>query len=340
MKTTTTYLTIALALVAIGCSGGSGSSSSSTTTRNLTGSVPENSTPALVKGVDTASCQADTILATDSSGTTTQADVASDCTFSIELAVGESYAISFLNGDTFVATLIFDSGVSGTSSSIPLSSGDGTISLGSITFTGSVATPALNPLTRCDEDDDGTSDFDDSDDDNDGIDDDAEEDCDLDGHRDDMDADLSCSDSTDSAHVFEVKPRNNPHTDRGRDTVDPEQRISARIGCTVDTSTVNSTTFHVESAAGEEVECTLATESHSYGSRIVCAHDPLAADTVYTLTISGITCEDGQVVTDVTSSFLSESEDDDEGSPEDELDDSSSSDDDGNDDSEDSSDDD
>ena len=130
------------------------------------------------------------------------------------------------------------------------------------------------------------------------------------------------------SNVFEIKPRNDPHTNRGRNTVDPEQRISARIGCDVDSTTVNDTTFHVESSDGLTVECTLATESHSYGSRIICAHDPLEANTVYTLTISGIACEDGQLVAEATSSFLTESEDDDEGSPEDELDDASSSDDD------------
>lgn len=326
MKKITAYLTILLAFTAINCSSNNGGGSSNSTTRNLTGNVPENSTPALMKGATTiAPCQANTILATSSSGSTTQGSIAADCTFSIELAVGQSYVISFLNGDTFVATLIFDTGISGTASSLPLASGDGAINLGSITFTGSVASPTSNPLIHVDDDHDGISDFDDSDDDNDGINDDEEDDCDLDGHRDDMDADLSCSSNDSTPRMFEVKPHDDQHTELGRDTVDPDQRISARVSCTLDDSTLDNTTFHVESEAGDAVECTFATETHSYGSRIVCGHASLQTDTVYTLTIAGLKCQDGQAITEASSQFLTDSENTDDGSKEDELDDSSSS---------------
>jgi len=349
MKKSAILIAFGMALIlATGCSGGSGTSSGGSSTRAVTGNVSNpggNVNQALMAGLAAVAddCSADTVMATDTSGNSTQASVSDDCSFSLTLDVGTSYVVSFLMEDEFVASLIFDTGNGDTTSVISVSDGSSAIGLGQITITGNVAEPASNPLSQCDEDDDGLDDYDDSDDDGDEVDDADEEDCDLDGYSDDDDSDDSdCEgdDNQSSGQIKDVKPRNDPHTDLGEDRVDLDKDIRARIHCTVDPSTVTAQTFMVESEDGEPLDCTFSFDETSSGTRITCDHNGFADDTVYTATLNGILCEDTTAVESGSWTWLTETEDDDEGCEEDDRDDELESDDDSGEDDEDDDDDD
>lgn len=327
--------TIGLALLA-GCGGGTSGSDSQEGTRVVTGTVSGSSGSSnLVTRAASDDCVADTILATDTTGATTSASVADDCSFSLTLATGKSYVVSLLLGDEFVATLIFDSGIEGFStSSLPLSDGS-LLDLGQITISGTVASAENEALDQCDNDGDGTSDLDDADDDEDGVEDEEEEDCDLDGFDDDEDEDdpdCETENGENEAQVLEVKPRNDPHTDRGDDRVDLDKEVKARLSCTVDRDTVTADTFRVISEDGlHEVACTHEfSGSGRSGNRIACDHesDDFLADTVYVATIDGVMCEDGRTVSPRSWEWLTETSDDDEGDAEDDMDEEDEDDDD------------
>lgn len=315
---------LALAGFMAACSGGSATGSGSTTTRTLTGSVSSDDPAALVKSQTTASCAADEVIATSVDGDTTTASVDADCNFSLTLNVGESYSIGFLNDDTFVASLIFNTGISGfTGTNINIGSSGDDIDLGGITITGNVAIAENDPLDQIDSDDDGSPDLDDSDDDGDGIEDEDEDDCDLDGIWDDFEDDDSCEDDDSGlVKVREVKPRNDPQPEHGNDRVDLDKDVRARIACRIDTDSVTSETFSVVSADGEHtVDCTYTFNSER--NHVECEHDSddFLPDTVYTATLSGVMCENGSEVQERSWTWLTEESDDDEGSSEDDSDD-------------------
>lgn len=317
-------------LIMVGCGGASSGTATSTTdstTRALTGSVDggSSSVSALMALANT-SCLADTVIATDTTATTTTAEVAEDCSFSIDLATGKSYAISFLLDEEFVASLIFDSGISGFSgSSLPVSDGDGAIDLGTVTFSGFVALPEIEPLDQIDSDDDGVADSDDTDDDGDDVSDDEEEDCDLDGVSDDWDESedaAACATDSGDVAIFEVKPRNDPNPEEGEDFVDLDKEVRARIGCLVDTSTVTDTTFQVSSDS-DAITCTFEFSDEGDDHRkIKCKHEDqdFQASTLYTITLDGIQCEDGRSVESRSWSFMTTDEDTSDGDIEDDID--------------------
>ena len=308
-----------------GASSGSstGTSASSSTTRTLTGSLAASSNSALVKALTNTSCEADQVIATSVDATTATATVDENCDFSLTLTLGQTYSIAFLLNNNFVASLIFDTGISGfTSSSLSVGAGSGAVNLGTITINGNTAFAEHDALDQMDSDDDGISDLDDSDDDNDGIDDLDEGDCDLDGVIDDYDddsCDTSISDGV--ARVREVKPRNDPHTDRGNDRVDLDKEVRARIACEIDPDTVTSDTFIVQSEDSSHiVDCTY--DFNSDGNRVSCVHDNdrFELDTVYMATLSGVSCMDGTPVQEVTWYWLSDDEDSGSGCYEDDTD--------------------
>jgi len=304
MKTTmkTIWLTAGLSvLVACGGSvGSSGSGGASTTTRDLTGSVDGSGGAALAKAAAADSCVADTILATDSAANTTSAAIADDCSFTLSLEVDKSYVISFLLGDTFVATLLYDDGTGGVSgSAFPLLSGSSAIDLGTITFSGTIATPGTNPLSEIDTDGDGEVDSVDSDDDGDGIADSDEVDCDLDGFHDDEDDSSDCATTVDSSvpHVVEAEPRNDPD---GNHRVSTDEEVKARVSCVIDQSTVTADSFAIASEDGSDViECSFEYSGEDSGDEIKCKHESqdFMDDTVYIATMDGVTCEDGTPIT-------------------------------------------
>lgn len=317
-------LIIGLSLIA-GCGGGTSGTAADDTegdSRTVTGSLASAGGAGLMKGLHADDCEADMIIATTTSGETSSADVEEDCSFSLSLSVGRSYVISLALDDDFIATLIFDSGIRGdTTSVLPLSSG-GILDLGIITIFGNVATAEHEPLDECDQDGDGEDDLEDEDDDDDGVEDEEEEDCDFDGSLDDYDEDDGeCEEGEDEniAYILSVKPYDDPE---GWDPVDLEREVKARIDCEVDESTVTSETFYVVSEDGEHmVECNY--EFSGSGSKIECDHDDFEdflPDTYYSATIDGVMCLDGRAVETLSWIWLTEAEDTDEGCREDELD--------------------
>lgn len=317
-------------LTVVGCGGGASETTTETTstTRALTGNVDGGTASvSALKALANTACLADTVIATDTAAATTTADVAEDCSFSVDLATGKSYAISFLLNGEFVASLIFDSGISGFSgSSLPISDGDTAIDLGTVTFSGSTAIPEIEPLDQIDCDDDGIFDSDDDDDDGDDVSDDEEEDCDLDGVSDDWDEseddDACTTDLGDVAQVYEVKPRNDPNPEEGEAFVDLDKEVRARIGCLVDTSTVTDTTFQVASES-DTIACTFEFSDEGDSHRkIKCKHEDqdFQASTLYTITLDGIQCEDGRGVESRSWSFMTTDEDTSDGDVEDDID--------------------
>lgn len=269
-------------------------------------------------------CLADTVIATDTAGETTVTSVDSACDFTLELAIGSSYVISFTEDGSFLATLIFDSGIVGfTSSDLTMTAGVGAIDLGPISISGNLAVPENEPEAETDEDGDGLDDLEDEDDDDDGVEDELDgEDCDLDGIEEGDEEDEECGEET-TARVLEVKPRNDPHTDEGEDRIDLDKDVKARLSCEVDQSTVTEETFRVDSPS-DVISCTYKfSGSGRSGNRIECEHDDqdFLPDTVYTATVDGVKCLDGRDVTPRSWSWLTEEDDDDKGDVEDDLDD-------------------
>lgn len=324
---TVLLLAIGLMMILITCSGtGSTDETATDEIRTVTGTVPAaNASINSLMTRQAAECAADTVMATDTAGETTSATVGADCSFSLTLSVGKAYVISLVLEDEFVATLLFDSGVGGfTTSTLPVGEGEEIIDLGSITISGIVATSDREPLEQNDCDGDGEDDLADDDDDNDGLDDDEEEDCDLDGHIDDVDDDDDCEedeDREDEGRVLEVKPRNDPHPELGEDRVDLDKEVRARISCEVDRTSVSATTFRVE-ATGDVIACTHEFSGRGRGDTVKCHHDDddFLADTTYTATLEGVLCTDGRTVKTTSWSFRTETEDDDEGDAEDQID--------------------
>lgn len=326
----------------------SGSATSSSDTRALTGSVSSaettNSNSSFLQNDSSLDCEADQILATDSTGESLSTDVDANCDFSISLILGKSYNISFLKNSEFIASLIFSRRLNGdTTSTIPVSEGTGAIDLGSIIFSGNVASPEQNPLHHCDFDGDGISDYDDDDDDGDGTYDDNESDCDLDGFDDDFDlsSDDSClpggGNSSLGGLILRVKPFD------GAPDVDLDKDVRIDVGCRLDRTTVTNDTVIVMDADLNQMTCDLRVEPEHFHDKIVCRHrdEPFTANTTYTVTLDGLYCDDDTQIETVSWNFSTELQDDDDGDLEDELNDDSSddSDDESIDDSEDDSDD-
>lgn len=280
-------------------------------TRNVVGTVSSNSTSSLTK---TASddCAIDKVIATDSQAQTTQATLEDDCFFTLSLAANKAYSLGFVEGDEFVATMIFNnSSTSITSSTFIISEGEQDIDLGIITIDGSLAVPQNEPSTQNDQDEDGISDFDDEDDDGDGVEDDFEEDCDFDGYYDDYDdEDEECEgdeeeeeseDGEETPEVLEVYP-NDGDTD-----IEIDEDIEVRFGCEVNEDSLTSETFIVESETGEQIECTFHTENS--GSIVVCEHEEdfqLLAE--YTVTLENIECANEEVIATTSWSFTTSDE--------------------------------
>lgn len=306
-----------------------GSSSTSSTEREITGSVA-GANASLSKAAGGApDCAADTIQATTVAGEVVTADVATDCSFSLSLAVDQSYLIGLAKDDAFVASLVFDTGSGAFTSSVLTLTSGAAIDLGLISIAGQVATAEFNPLEEVDRDDDGVSDYEDSDDDNDEVEDNDEGDCDLDGIIDDDDAsedDDSCSaEEAGSARVLEIKPRNDPHPELGDDLVDLDKEVRARFSCTVDQSSVTSDTFTLVGDDESVIECSFEFSGRGHdGNTVTCKHEgqDFSADTTYTLTISGVTCDDATVVPDKTVTWKTKAEDNDDGDAEDDIDNS------------------
>lgn len=181
-------------------------------TRTVTGSVPKTQTSLVARAdviIPTFSCVADEVVATDSVGEATTENMDTDCTFSIELIVGEVYSFGFALKGSQVATMAFShSSETLPTSVLAIGAGDAPLDFGRITIEGSSGYSETEPSTVNDLDEDGIVDYDDEDDNNNGIPDTHEEDCDLDGFWDVYDADTAgCTeDETANGEVEEDDP--------------------------------------------------------------------------------------------------------------------------------------
>ena len=301
-----------------GCLGSSSTDSSSQTVsessgqKTVTGTLTTDSDTSFLMASGSASCTSDIVIATDTSGDTVSSEVTADCSFSLTLNTGKNYVISFALNDEFVATLFFDSGVSGiTTPTLPVDNDNGSIDLGSITITGDTATCENNPLEEVDTDGDGTDDYTDEDDDEDGTYDIAEDDCDLDGLLDDYDDEQNCGEEMDDfARVLDVRPNRHRHRHHlWGDLVNLRKKVKARIACYVDPDNLDNENFRVESEFGDQIECDFRLRRyhrHDHRqSKVICRHelDPFESDTTYTATIDGLMCEDGRPVQEVSWSW-------------------------------------
>lgn len=258
-------------------------------TREVRGSVEED---------ENGTCAATSVVADPEDNPPISEQIGPDCRFSLSLEINHAYEISFENSGVFVARLVFDSNPDTFPATfLYLAAGDTAIDLGTITFDGAEATAANSPSTQNDQDGDGISDYEDTDDNNDETSDTDEEDCDLDGVIDVNDNDISsCSpeeeedgETSPSRQVVEVTPRNNSIN------IGENADIGARFNCTVDTATVNTTTFSVASE-GEFLDCDYIFANE--GKVVLCAHDEtnLISLASYTAVIDGIDCTDGAEV--------------------------------------------
>lgn len=300
------------------CGGATGTQSTTSSTSTVSGTVASSSSSASadfsVTDYAVSGCFADTVVATDSDLATTSATVDGNCQFELSLTLNKSYSIAFLLEDQFVANLVFDSGNQmGMTSSLRLGQSAVTLELGQITVTGNSAIPQTNPLSLIDCDDDGLFDYDDSDDDGDGVEDEAEEDCDLDGHLDDDDDD--CLVNADQK-IIRVKPSDS------KTDVDLNKDVKVYTRCPLDLTEFSSDQYQVVAADGSVVDCSYKYSYYDHHAKLECEHAAnFAADTEYTVTVTGLVCSTGESIPEVSFSFTTEIEDDDVGDAEDDSDD-------------------
>lgn len=147
-------------IAAAGCSGGSTTpaddgNGDETTTRPLSGTIG-TANESISGKAESYGCQADIckVIATDTSGGTVMDEDLAECVFELDLEVGKSYMVSFVDcGGEWVA------GMSGV---LKVEAGEG-IELGTITISGSIAT-SEHPFDEfLDTDGDGTVDSEDED---------------------------------------------------------------------------------------------------------------------------------------------------------------------------------
>lgn len=327
---------VSISILFAACSSTASDANTDSTTRAITGNVSSASSAALstsflarfafAADAAAADCSADSIIATDVAGATVVATVDSACDFSLDLELEKSYVVSLTQDGAFVATLIFDSGLTGfTSSALALSASDSAVDLGWITINGTVATPENNPLSYCDKDDDGENDLIDDDDDEDGVEDSDERDCDYDGFLDDDDGEYSEEHSDSCATVDgEFITRVKPYDDG--EAIDLDKEVKIYTTCAIDEATVSAATFAVVADSGEALACTFEVSSDDEHNELKCKHEetPFAADTVYTVTVDGLQCVAGDAIASAEWSFSTEATDDDDGDYEDDFDDEDS----------------
>lgn len=324
------FQVIALLLIVlqVSCGGGSvggteAGNPPSTLERSVIGSVPSATqnrvTQLLGVSLRADACAADRVIATNVSGDTVMADVSSSCTLQLVLPIDTAYSVSFVKNDAFIASMIFNNNPNTFASSyFVVSAGASPIDFGAIVFVNGVATPAVEPATQNDYDDDGVSDYDDDDDDEDGLSDEHEEDCDLNGLINDYDD--PCEDESDgdngndedeevTATLLEVEPRNDRNLTDDEELVSLNETVQARFNCNVDFDSVTAFTFSIVATA-DTIECVY--DVSDSGETIRCEHDddPFLPDTTYTATLDGVTCDGGVPISAVSWSWKTEAEDD------------------------------
>lgn len=320
------YFVVLLILFVVSC----GSSTSSSLGGSEIGN-PSTPSRALLGLFQDNNCNIDKVIATDSLGQTTSGNLAEDCSFSIDLEADKAYAISFVRDDIFVASMIFNQGISDLDSTVFfMSEDDEAVDLGEIVINGTDAFPENQPSAQNDQDNDGINDFDDDDDDNDGQLDDQEIDCDLDGYLDDVDEDDDCDEEDENNEdneggeedededdeddensndqeqniILQVNPRN------GAVGVSLDRELKVRTGCEIDIQTLNNDTFSISSSE-ETIACDF--DLNANNTRIDCdpIEDFLPLET-YTVVIEGVECRNGDIIPTTSWQFTTNNEDEDE----------------------------
>ncbi len=275
--------------------------SSKTTT--LSGSVGAGS--ATTKSVSSSgTCEADSVVATDTNGQATQAAVQNNCGFTLTIQPTQSYVITLLLNGQFVATLQFDSGVAGFPTTLlTVRDGTTTIALGRIHINGSTGKSTTEPLSAGASEDEGEE-----------LANGESPEC----HGGNTKA-ADCATANTEAHVLAVRPRPEAFCKfleqagvevRFCDRVPLKAPVTAWVNCRVDSDSINSTTFHVE-ANGKPISCDYRLVRWLRAPRakhhlVRCWHraDPFTADTIYTATLDGLRCQDGRTVAKRTWSWL------------------------------------
>lgn len=302
------YILFILPLLFLACGnlGGSEAGNPPSSNRNVIGnltSTASTSTSSFSRSTLRASsdnCEADLVIAYDSTGDFVEAEAESDCSFDLDLVAGKGYEVEFYLNSIFVADLVFNNDDSSFESPVMIiSGGEDAINLGQITFVGFQAFPEFEPATQNDQDGDGVFDFEDEDDNGDGTFDVDESDCDLDGFIDDFDDFFSdgfnCDDDDDSAvpEVLDINPWD-------RDSYVPlDELVMALFSCDINFDTVSTSSFKITDPLNNTISCNYSLDG---GDVVVCEHDSdlFADDTEYTLTISGILCEDETIIPSVS----------------------------------------
>lgn len=306
-------LQLCVLLVFAGCGDGSTSmqggtgAGNPTAFRTVKGVVPANEFQALSISVGDT-CVANKVIATNQEGTLISASTDEICAFELELPIQDVYHIKLNLDVEDIAQLEFQNDPKSLPSPvIIISDGDQEIDLGQISIDGHIATPEFEPALQSDQDNDGINDFDDTDDDNDGTPDCEESDSDLDGILDDYDIDDEYKDVIDGdfrfAKVLQVLPCNGDGIDLGTIAVDRDTIIQIRTNCHIIDNSVNEFSFRVE-AESESVHCNLVFFNNS---KIEChPKQLLTADTLYTVTLQGLQCNDGRFLKTISWSWQTE----------------------------------
>ena len=253
-----------------------------------------------------SNCLSDTVFALDSSGNETQSSVDENCNFRMSLTSGAGYEFYFTFEEEFVASMFFVVNSENDESNTVVLSGNEDFDLGLISFASGRCSPQNDPYRTNDRDGDGIFDFDDDDDDDDGIFDILEEDCDFDGFFDDFDDEDACefveADENEES-VLDVFPRDDSDFEDNDKLVRLTDDVRFRVSCRIDTDTITSENIRIVSGS-DEIACDFSTNSSQ--NRIECEHDndPFLPDSIYTVTIENLRCDNGNSIENAEWSFV------------------------------------
>lgn len=250
--------------------------------------------------IDLDSCGVDQILAIDSQGNQSNADLDEDCNFTLALTTNKAYSIIlFREGQNF-GPMRFQNGSGVLETSIfYVSSGSDPINLGTITINNNQGFPSIEPSTQNDQDGDGIPDFLDDDDDNDGLPDIDEGDCDFDGFWNDFDEDFDCEENSEGiGFIEEIFPFFDDSD------IPINETIELRTDCAINFATVNSNTFNIRDESNNPISCNYSLFDDDI---LICEpQSNLSTNTTYTVRVEGLKCEDNTLIEILSWSFTTQ----------------------------------
>ncbi len=277
------FILILIVLFLTSCGGSGGSGNSSGDTRNLTGTIssadhlPSSSgSSEMMAFSDPAVSLSDiTVIATATDGTTVTAQTDATGNFTLPLAIGQSYVVSFAEGNVFIGTLIVSLDQAGNFSSrgFRVTAGDGDIALGRVVCSAGVCTAEINPNCEFDDDDDGKPNCEDSDFE------DRHPDFNHDGICDDEEGDEDHPIDSNTCEIVAADPFN------GELGVELNEKIELRFSSSVNFATVDAASFSLTDSSNTVVAATIRTDDESESGREIelIPASPLAPLSTYTL---------------------------------------------------------